>query len=161
MENGPKITAQTDSKVNYGIQAVPMAFYMSTEEPMGVCLECGKPLRSGRSDRKFCCVACKNKYNNRRARNSRNFMSRVWSILQKNHMILSNLIRLGVDEISCADLSALGFNYECITSWRRIRGHIEVRCFDIVYIVTEKKVFGIRRVVTLLSDVKRETIGEF
>ena len=29
------------------------------------CMECGKPL-SGRTDKKFCCGKCRNRFNNRR-----------------------------------------------------------------------------------------------
>lgn len=114
------------------------------------CLECGDVIRYGRPDRKFCCDSCKNRYNNRRTRSSRVMKLRVINSLEKNHMILSHLLKMGIDSIEITSLKQLGFSFDYMTSYRKYRGHAEIWCFDIRMVVTETKVKSIERVSPLL-----------
>ena len=107
------------------------------------CLECGEPLPYGRKDRKFCCNACKNRHHNREARQWRSRYAQVIGILQKNHDILSHLVRIGVKSIPKTELLQLGYHTGFVTSSGR-QGHRTVcRCFDIVFIDTETRLAGI------------------
>ena len=73
-----------------------LAMKYKLDENAACCLECGDPLPYGRSDRKFCCPACKNRHHNREARQWRSRYATVIGILQKNHDILNHLIQIGV-----------------------------------------------------------------
>lgn len=117
------------------------------------CLECGEPITYGRKDKKFCCEQCKNRFNNRKIRNLRNMKLRIWNTLQKNHDILEGLIKIDVDSINIADIAAMGFNIEYSTSYHKIGKHKEFRCFDIVYFLSETKIFGIRKVAAVISKL--------
>lgn len=127
--------------------------YVIVDEERGTCLECGEPLVYGRTDRKFCCDKCKNRYHNRRIRNSRNMKLRVWNALEKNHGILESLIKMDVDAIKLPDLSSLGFNMEYSTSFHKVGRHSQFRCFDILYYMTDSKIFGIRKVAAFISEL--------
>lgn len=112
----------------------------------GICLECGDSIGYGRTDRKFCCDACKNKYNNRKTRSSRVIKLRILNALDKNHRILEHLLRMGVTSIDISSLKQLGFNMDYMTSCHKTRGHTEIWCFDIRFEVTETRVRSISRV---------------
>lgn len=58
--------------------------------PARKCLECGQPV-SGRMDKKFCGDHCRNSYNNRLNRDSRNLMRSINNKLRKNYRILAEL----------------------------------------------------------------------
>ena len=90
------------------------------------CLECGDRIEYGRQDKKFCCETCKNRYNNRRARGSRGIKVKVLSALEKNHNILERVLKLGLDNISVAELRQMGFNFDYVTSYHKVmlRHHI-------------------------------------
>ena len=104
------------------------------------CLECGDPLPYGRKDRKFCCNACKNRHHNREARQWRSRYAQIIGILQKNHDILSHLVRIGVKSIPKTELFQMGYHAGFVTSSGR-QGHRTVcRCFDIVFIETETRI---------------------
>ena len=127
--------------------------YDFIEEERGACLECGEIIRYGRSDRKFCCEKCKNKFNNRKTRNVRSMKLRIWNSLEKNHSILDNLLKMGIDTIHLPDLSALGFNIDYSTSYHKVGSRKEFRCFDILYYMSDSRIFGIRRVAAFISEL--------
>lgn len=110
-----------------------------------VCLECGKVIRTGRSDKKFCGKECKSKYHNRES-SPWKAKKKVLSALDRNYSILESLIRTGVSSITNSDLCMLGYNHEFITSLSRVRGHSEAACFDIRYFRSETRIFNIHRV---------------
>ena len=112
-----------------------------TQEDNGpLCLECGDPLPYGRGDRKFCSDGCKNRYHNREARQYRVRYARIVGILQKNHDILRNLVRLGVRSISKAELVQLGYRPDYVTACTREPRRTVCRCFDIVFQSTETRI---------------------
>lgn len=55
------------------------------------CLYCGKLIKSGRADKKFCDSGCKDSFNNEIKLNERAGLSRVESILKKNMRVLKKL----------------------------------------------------------------------
>jgi len=54
------------------------------------CLECGDHLK-GRIDKKFCSDYCRNSFNNKVNKDSKNLIRNMNNRLRKNHKILSEL----------------------------------------------------------------------
>ena len=126
-------TEKTKKDMNYRLDDAASAF----------CLECGDPLPYGRKDRKFCCPACKNRWHNREARQWRSRYASVIGILEKNHDILSRLVRLGVRSIPKEDLVQLGYRPGFVTASGREGRKTVCRCFDIVFFDTETRLTGL------------------
>ena len=60
------------------------------------CLECGHKIRYGRTDKKFCCDKCRNRYNNAQVKEGRAYRRRVMKALSGNYDILDSLVKAGV-----------------------------------------------------------------
>jgi len=56
-----------------------------------VCLHCGKPIKNGRQDRKFCDEACKNEFHNQVKLKEYKEMRKVDLLLKKNRRVLKRL----------------------------------------------------------------------
>ena len=120
--------------------------YQRKERKNPVCLECGGGMDSvGRSDRKFCCEQCKNRYNNRKSHEYRGLHMKVLRALDKNHEILDNLLRSKITSIDLGDLALLGYDLDFSTSYRKNGIHSEYRCFDIKFLCTDKRIFKISK----------------
>ena len=128
--------------------------YRKLNEERGRCLECGDPIRYGRQGRKFCSPQCKNSYNNRKGRDSRNVRSRVRNALDKNYAILRSLVRMHVESIDLLSLTAMGFNENLVTSYSKSRCHTLYMCYDIKYFKSDMRIYSIEKV----SSVK-EAVG--
>lgn len=122
-----------------------MDYNTEEERRHSVCLECGDEIRYGRQDRKFCCEACKNRYNNRKARSSRSTRLRVMNALDRNYRLLDRLLKLGMDSLDLVELRNMGFEPAYVTSYRRLRCHDEFCCFDIRFIMTATKICSLSR----------------
>lgn len=116
------------------------------------CKECGRLIAYGRTDKKFCSRLCKNKWHNRKVKGSRIFRMRVISAIEKNYRILSLLLRTGVVVMDTSVLSQMGFDFNHITGYRKVRRSIEMWCYDIKFTVTETTVKSIQRVDPLFFD---------
>lgn len=114
-----------------------------------VCLECGDKIKYGRTDKKFCCVECKNRHHNRQARGSRAFKRKILSQLDRNYGILDSLLYAGVDAVEITDLLAMGFVPDIVTSIRRLRNRWECGCFDIKYIMTPARLYSMSKIENL------------
>lgn len=110
------------------------------------CLACGEQIRYGRTDKKFCCEDCRNRHHNSMMKESRAFRRRTLSILSKNYGILEDLLRAGVKSVDLPDLLQRGFVPVIVTSYRKIRKHDEYCCFDIKYIMTETRIYGMSKI---------------
>jgi len=115
------------------------------EETKANCLECGTELEYGRTDRKFCCPTCKNRYNNRKYYDIRSLHTRIRGILEKNYTILDKLIKLDISSMDMGDIVQWGFNPEYSTGHRKVRGHNEYRCYEIKYLISSSRIFNIER----------------
>ena len=111
-----------------------------------VCLECGDEIAYGRKDKKFCSETCKNRYHNERQHYSRSVRLRVLGALDRNYSVLEKLLRLGISSISIGDIANMGYNKEFVTSYHKVGGHNEFRCFDIKYCCSDSKLFHIERI---------------
>ncbi len=87
---------------------------MKTEEARK-CMECETKIY-GRIDKKFCSDACRNAYNNRINKDSRNLIRNVNNRLRKNYRILEALNPHGKSKSSRAKLIELGFDFNYITN---------------------------------------------
>lgn len=56
-----------------------------------LCLHCSKPVK-GRVDKKFCSIACKNKYNYGQRARTKSEVKTIDQLLHRNHIILSTLM---------------------------------------------------------------------
>jgi len=122
------------------------------------CLECGTEIYGGRSDKKFCSEVCKNRYNNRKTQNLRNLKLRIRTIVERNHEILSALLREKVYSIERDELRMMGFNPEFVTSHAKAGRHDHCCCYDIAYVLTPTKISNIRRLKAMerFADKRRE-----
>ncbi len=111
-----------------------------------VCLECGHKIKYGRTDKKFCCDKCRNRYNNAQIKVGRAYKRRVMKALAANYDILDRLVKAGVSSMELFDLVNLGFVLEAVTSHRRVRHHDEYACFDIKYVLTPSRISGITKI---------------
>ena len=79
------------------------------------CLDCGNVLL-GRSDKKFCNDACRNSYNNKLNKDSKNLLRNVNNRLRKNWRILEELNPRGKSKVTRSKLIEKGFDFSYITS---------------------------------------------
>ncbi len=84
---------------------------MKTKE----CLECGEIL-IGRIDKKFCADYCRNSYNNRVNKDSKNLIRNINNRLRKNYKILSQLNITGKTKVTRTKLYDQGFDFQFFTS---------------------------------------------
>lgn len=71
---------------------------------------------------------------------------KVMGTLDRNYSILEQLLEQGVTSISLAELDDLGYNINISTSYHKIRGRNEYRCFDIRFYLTPSKIMCIERI---------------
>nr|WP_297911846.1 hypothetical protein [uncultured Allomuricauda sp.] len=79
------------------------------------CLECGEKI-IGRVDKKYCSDYCRNSYNNRLNRDSKNLLRNINNRLRKNYRILSNYsLTNGKATTTKSSLKDKGFDFDYIT----------------------------------------------
>ncbi|MBQ5984976.1 MAG: hypothetical protein IJL56_08385 [Bacteroidales bacterium] len=110
------------------------------------CRECGKKLPPGRSDMKFCCPACKNRYHNLRGSRYRSCRLRVLNALERNHRILERTLGTGFRSMDLMEILSQGFMPEYCSQCRRNGRHLEYVCYDIRYHISAVRVWGIERI---------------
>jgi len=120
--------------------------YQEKTSDTPVCLECGDEIAYGRIDRKFCSDGCKNRYHNRKHHYTRMVRLRILGVLERNYAILDRILRLGFHSMSLGDLAQMGYNKEYVTSYHKVGGHDEYRCFDIKYCCSSSRIFHLERV---------------
>lgn len=80
------------------------------------CLECGTELR-GRVDKKFCSDHCRNAYNNKLNKDSKNLMRVINNRLRKNYRVLDSFkLNDGKTKTTKTRLLDKGFDFEYITN---------------------------------------------
>ena len=42
----------------------------------------------------------------------------------------------------------MGYRFDCVTSYHKVRNHNEYRCYDIKYYLSESRLFGLSKVET-------------
>ncbi|WP_422089635.1 hypothetical protein [Tenacibaculum ovolyticum] len=79
------------------------------------CLECNDKV-IGRIDKKFCSDYCRNSYNNKINKESKNLIRNTNNRLRKNYKILTELNTSGKTKVSRRMLFDKGFDFKFITS---------------------------------------------
>lgn len=79
------------------------------------CLECGEKI-VGRIDKKFCSDACRNAYNNKLNKDSKNLIRNVNNRLRKNYRILESLNPNQKSKASRSKLIEKGFDFNYVTT---------------------------------------------
>lgn len=79
------------------------------------CLECGEPF-IGRSDKKYCSDYCRNAYNNKIGRDSKNLIRNVNNRLRKNYKVLTDLNVKGKVKVTRQKLLNGNFDFTLFTS---------------------------------------------
>jgi hypothetical protein len=79
------------------------------------CLECGEIL-IGRVDKKFCSDYCRNTYNNKVNKESKNLIRNINNRLRKNHKLLSELNSTGKTKVTRTKLLDGNFDFSFFTS---------------------------------------------
>lgn len=109
------------------------------------CLHCGERIRYGRTDKKYCCDDCRHRHHYEQARAGKAFRRKVLSHLTANYQVLDSLFRAGVTSIDLIDAVTMGFVPCFVTAYRRVGKHDEFCCFDIKYIMTNKRIYSISK----------------
>ena len=80
-----------------------------------LCLECEEHLQ-GRIDKKFCSDYCRNTYNNKVNKESKNLIRNINNRLRKNYRVISNLNTRGKTKVSKRKLIDQNFDFNYFTS---------------------------------------------
>jgi len=78
------------------------------------CLECGESFK-GRIDKKYCSDYCRNTYNNKVNRESKNLIRNTNNRLRKNYKVLTNLNKTGKTKVSRSKLIGNNFDFNFFT----------------------------------------------
>tara|TARA_R110002073_G_scaffold123234_1_gene266706 strand:+ start:2562 stop:2915 length:354 start_codon:yes stop_codon:yes gene_type:complete len=110
---------------------------METKE----CLECGEVVK-GRVDKKFCSDYCRNSYNNKVNKDSKNLIRNINNRLRKNHKVLSELNYKGKTKVSRTKLYDKGFDFQLFTSiYKTKTGNTYFYVYDEGYLALENETF--------------------
>ena len=80
-----------------------------------LCPECGGKI-IGREDKKFCSDYCRNAYNNKVNKDSKNLIRNTNNRLRKNYKILSDLNKSGKTKVDRVKLLDQNFDFNFFTS---------------------------------------------
>ena len=105
------------------------------------CLECGEPIK-GRSDKKFCSDYCRNAYNNKVNKDSKNLIRNTNNRLRKNYKILSDLNSSGKTKTTRNKLNDQNFDFNLFTSiYTTKTGNVYYYIYDQGYLKLENEYY--------------------
>lgn len=111
------------------------------------CLYCGKPIKSGRVDKKFCDSGCKDSYNNDKKESERGEIRKVDLKLKKNRRILKKLFNPKRTDylIKRETLIREGFEFDYHTHFiiTKIKENTFTFCYDFGYREVKENQFQI------------------
>jgi len=103
-----------------------------------LCPECGEKI-IGRTDKKFCSDYCRNAYNNKINKDSKNLIRNTNNRLRKNYKILSELNSTGKTKVTRTKLFDKGFDFNLFTSiYTTKTGNTYFYIYDQGYLGLEK-----------------------
>lgn len=111
------------------------------------CKECGKPLPGGRADKMYCGMSCRHRHSYKALLMGQEMRRNTIAVLDRNHSILSELLRRKVESVNLPELLFRGFNPDFMTCCRRKARYSECGCYDIVYNLTADRIFSITKIV--------------
>jgi hypothetical protein len=101
------------------------------------CLECSEPFK-GRIDKKFCSDYCRNTYNNKVDKESKNMIRNVNYRLRKNYKTLVNLNKTGKTKVTRVKLLSNNFDFNTFTSiYKTKTGNTYFYVYDQGYLALE------------------------
>ena len=107
------------------------------------CLECAESFM-GRSDKKFCSDYCRNAYNNKINKDSKNLIRNINNRLRKNWRILEELNPKDKRKISKESLNAKGFDFNFFTNiYTTKTGNVYYFCYDQGYLAIDDNYFAL------------------
>jgi predicted nucleic acid-binding Zn ribbon protein len=107
------------------------------------CLECGNKL-IGRIDKKFCNDYCRNAYNNKKNRVSKNIIRNTNNLLRKNYRILEKINPNQKTKTTKDNLLRKGFNFNYFTSiYTTKTGNVYYFVYDQGYLPLGDKYYAI------------------
>ena len=112
----------------------------------GCCLECGDAITYGRPDKKFCSTSCKNRWHNREGKGVRIYKLRVRNALDRNYMILNDLLKAGVKRMDLLQLRGLGYDPGFVTSMDLSGRRREFMCYDIRFRLSDHQISGLSKI---------------
>jgi len=105
------------------------------------CLECNEVVK-GRVDKKFCSDYCRNAYNNRVNKDSKNLIRNINNRLRKNYKILTELNTTGKTKVTRTKLYDKGFDFQFFTSiYKTKTGNTYFYIYDEGYLPLENETF--------------------
>jgi hypothetical protein len=105
------------------------------------CLECQEIIK-GRSDKKFCSDYCRNAYNNRVNKDSKNLIRNTNNRLRKNYKILTELNSSGKTKVTRTKLLHANFDFHLFTTiYKTKAGTIYYYVYDQGYLPLENDYF--------------------
>lgn len=105
------------------------------------CLECGEKV-IGRTDKKFCSDYCRNTYNNKVNKESKNLIRNINNRLRKNYKVLTELNKSGKTKVSLNKLYDRGFNFRFFTSiYTTKTGNTYYYVYDQGYLPLENEMY--------------------
>lgn len=110
-----------------------------------VCPECRGPVR-GRADKKYCCEACRNAFNNKKKGRSSELIKKINAIIKKNHFILKEKNPGEKATTQRKILEKEGFNFHYFTSYTESSdGEKIYYCYDQLYSTRDNQHFSLFR----------------
>lgn len=109
------------------------------------CLNCDNPLY-GRPDKKFCSEDCKDKYYYQIRKTKHLAKTQVIEWIDFNYQILRGIIATKSKSVNRKEIDALGFRAEYCSYYKITNRHRILRCYDIEYCLTSKKILNIHYV---------------
>ncbi|MEM6893006.1 MAG: hypothetical protein AAGD88_04880 [Bacteroidota bacterium] len=99
------------------------------------CLECGERL-VGRIDKKYCSDHCRNSFNNRLNKDSKNLVRNINNRLRKNYRVLTSYrLRNGKTTTTKMQLLDKGFDFDYITNvYTTKKGSTYYFLYDVGYL---------------------------
>ena len=105
------------------------------------CLECGEKV-IGRIDKKFCSDYCRNTYNNKVNKESKNLIRNINNRLRKNYKVLSELNKSGKTKVTRNKLYDHGFDFQLFTSiYTTKTGNMYYYVYDQGYLALENEYY--------------------
>ncbi len=108
------------------------------------CLECEERI-VGRIDKKFCSDQCRNAYNNKRNKDSKNLIRNINNRLRKNYRILESFpLKEGKTKTTRTRLLDNGFDFDFITNlYTTKKGTSYYFVYDLGYLPLENEYYMI------------------
>jgi len=110
------------------------------------CLQCGKSLRSGRIDKKFCNDGCRNSYHNAQKLAEHTEMSKISQALKNNRKILKEILGDKLSEtVSHEVLLKSGFEFGYHTHYvtTHFKNNIYTFCYNYGYRLLENNKYKV------------------